>query len=62
MNRAEIQEFVDKRAALTVLREKILQRDGEFAKASRFGPIGFFADSIGKQAAAAVHAFFKAGR
>src|SRR5579863_10160831 len=61
VHRAEIEELIAKSVALLLLREDVLQREGEFAQACGFGPVATFVFNqrdIREEAAAAMRAFF----
>lgn len=65
MHRAQIQEFVAECIALLLLREDVLQREGEFAKADCFRPFAVMIIvacelEVRKESETAVRAFFKA--
>jgi hypothetical protein len=66
MHRAEIEELIAKGVALFILREDVLERESQFAKARCFGPgtirlVVFDQCDIGEEATAAMGAFFETG-
>jgi hypothetical protein len=66
VHRAEIEELIAERVALFMLREDVLEREGEIAETSGFGPgaivlFVFNERDVREEAATPVRAFFEAG-